>query len=181
MTTASSAVNRYLSTGAVDPNFGTGGESATPTGVAANGLAIQVDGSILVAGSAASSVGSQTDMASPASRRPRYDPSFGTNGVMLSDLGGTGVNRAYAVGLTGEGKVVAAGIVDANQDRTFTFAAVDPSPVDQVADFTFRDRLGTDLHRRRTGLSGLTATHTYDDRDVQARVQATDKDGLRAR
>ena len=97
--------------GRLDPSFGRGGIVLTPlgfAGAAARAVAIQTDGRVVAAGSTL-----------PAPREPddfalvRYtlagklDPSFGTGGKVLKDLGGD--DEVFAVAVQKDGKIVAVG------------------------------------------------------------------------
>ncbi|MEX1102343.1 MAG: delta-60 repeat domain-containing protein [Actinomycetota bacterium] len=102
------AVVRYDTGGTPDPGFGTGGvvtTDLTPGFDIANGVAIQPDGKILVAGSAGTN--------RPKFALVRYgtdgtpDPTFGDGGLVITPYGIWGVARALA--LQSNGKIVLAG------------------------------------------------------------------------
>ena len=120
-TTTDFALVRYTSAGALDPTFGTSGKVTTPVGSArAYGLsvALQINGKIIVAGSA--NTGSGTDFA-----LVRYtsagvlDPTFGTGGKVLTPVG-SGDDQGHSVALQSDGKIVMAGYVG----PSFDFALV---------------------------------------------------------
>ncbi len=107
------ALTRFDADGAVDPTFATGGTATVGFGgglsVEARDLALQPDGRIVVAGSTGAKFGSPTDFAVArylADGTP--DPSFGAGGVVVTDWHGT-TDRAYAVLIQDDGKIVVAG------------------------------------------------------------------------
>ena len=98
---------RYRPDGTLDPRFGGDGIVIDEQiGGAANAVAVQADGSVLVAGSA--TFRGTLDFAL-ARYRPdgRLDRRFGTRGVTTTDLGGSDVANALAV--QRDGKVVLTG------------------------------------------------------------------------
>jgi uncharacterized delta-60 repeat protein len=104
------AVARYDSTGALDNTFGTSGIVTTPIGTGAdiaNGIAIQSDGKIVLAGWSFN--GSYDKFAVV-----RYDntgildASFGTGGIVTTSLG-TLNDGARAVAIESNGKIVVTG------------------------------------------------------------------------
>lgn len=105
-------VKRFLADSSADTSFAAGGEFVTTAGNHAYALALQVDGKILAAGDASSTEGSQRDfVVVRLTSAGALDASFGTGGVVRTDLGGIS-NTAYGLGLTSEGRVVAAGVAD---------------------------------------------------------------------
>jgi uncharacterized delta-60 repeat protein len=86
-----------------------------------SGVAIQGDGKIVVAG-AANPGGSQNQSFGVAryAASGTLDPTFGSGGIALTALASSGPDRATAVAIQADGKVVAAGIThDANHDDEF--------------------------------------------------------------
>ena len=91
---------RYLPSGALDPHFGTGGIVTTRVlgGSFANGLAIQRDGRLVVAGRAADPSRNYRNVVAVARYLPSgaLDPSFGSGGVVIDargqDAGGIAVD-----------------------------------------------------------------------------------------
>lgn len=64
------------------------------------------------------------------------------------------------------------------QTQTFTFGAMDPSPVDAAAPFTYTINWGDGSTETATGLSGLERGHVYTTNgSYTVTVRATDKDG----
>jgi uncharacterized delta-60 repeat protein len=100
---------RYLPDGTPDNSFGTGGllELPNPSGAIEIGYALarQGDGKIVVAGQ---SGGDFLVVRVTAGGQP--DGSFGTNGRRVIDFGGE--DRAHAVALQPDGKIVAVGVKD---------------------------------------------------------------------
>ncbi|GAA1553350.1 hypothetical protein GCM10009827_087580 [Dactylosporangium maewongense] len=108
------AVMRFMPGGALDTSFGAGGKVLTSfnTGRSldtAKAVAIQSNGRIVVAG--ISNAGGSDDFAvTRYNRDGTLDATFGTGGKVLTDLGGLhGVDRAGAVALQANGKIVVAG------------------------------------------------------------------------
>jgi uncharacterized delta-60 repeat protein len=106
------ALARYRKSGALDSGFGSAGRVTTDFGLqasAAHAVAVQPDGKIVVAGVAGGgSTGAEIALA-------RYDaggaldPSFGSGGRVLTDLGGGSFEAAFAMVLQPDGKIVVAG------------------------------------------------------------------------
>lgn len=95
--------------GQLDPTFGTAGLVATPLGpygltTTANDVAMQPDGKFVAAGAAGVNVG-----------LARYNPNgtldttFGNNGTVVSDFAPATSDRANAVAIQADGKIVIAG------------------------------------------------------------------------
>ena len=105
-------VVRYLADGNLDTSFGDGGRKVLSFEAqsVANGsdLAVQADGKIVLAGWAL--VGSSADFAL-ARLNPdgSVDASFGANGEVTTDLGGT-IDAGEALALQPDGKLLVAGI-----------------------------------------------------------------------
>ncbi len=106
-------VERYNADGSLDDKFGTNGIVVTPIGRGAmnyvNGLALQADGSIIQAGTAI--VNSQGDTGFALVRYMpdgSLDTSFGTNGIVLTNLGST-TTAAYGIAVQLDGKILATG------------------------------------------------------------------------
>jgi uncharacterized delta-60 repeat protein len=115
------AIARYKTDGALDPTFDGDGLVTTNLGTgsdSANSVAIQPDGSIVVAG-----------MAQDDTALVRYTPTgqldatFGTGGIKLGGLGITAVARGVA--LTPDGKIELAGYVFGTHGRDFLLARYD--------------------------------------------------------
>jgi len=109
---------RFLANGALDPNFGSGGTTSTDfadfRNETANGILLQADGKIVVAGTAEAQSGSGHGNFALA----RYnvngilDTTFLINGKGITDLGGD--DRASAIAIQADGKIVVAGSTGGN-------------------------------------------------------------------
>ena len=110
--------------GDLDPTFGDAGKVVTtyPNGAAANEVAIQPDGKIVIAGW----VGGRFAVA-------RYlpggtlDPEFGTDGLVKTPIGARG-DEANAVALLPDGRIVAAGT--SNQERAIVVRYLEDGTLD---------------------------------------------------
>jgi uncharacterized delta-60 repeat protein len=122
---------RYTSGGSLDATFGSGGKVTTQV-VFGDGeddaifaLAIQIDGRIIAAGQAnfAQDFGMVRYLANGA-----LDTSFGTNGIVTTDFGGT-TDRALGMALQVDGKIVLAGAANLTTGSTgdFGLARYNPS------------------------------------------------------
>jgi uncharacterized delta-60 repeat protein len=128
------AIARYVRDGSLDPSFSGNGVQVTDidTYDQANAVDLQDDGGIVVAGNSSGPDPYDEDFAL-ARYRPdgSLDPGFGAAGVALTDFGRG--DRAWAVRLQPDGKIVAAG--DSSNPRLSDFAlarygaagALDPS------------------------------------------------------
>jgi uncharacterized delta-60 repeat protein len=109
--TDDTALVRYRPDGRLDPSFGSGGIVVTPLSDAldmASDVLVQRDGRILVAGL---SVGSHQDIAVVRYRADgRLDRSFGTGGVVVTDVAG-GADSAGGVAVQRDGRIVVGGSV----------------------------------------------------------------------
>jgi uncharacterized delta-60 repeat protein len=107
----------------LDPSFGNGGKVVTDfTGSTDVGfaIAIQPDGKILVGGSAANTNTNGTDYGlARYNTDGSLDQGFGTNGKVLTDVGGQG-DFISAIALQPDGKIVAAGF--SFTDNIFDFS-----------------------------------------------------------
>ncbi len=99
------ALARFLADGRLDPSFDDDGLVATDIGSedTANGLAIQKDGRIVVAGTDDSDF-----ILARYKKNGALDPTFDGDGRVVTDFG-SGPARAAAVALQKDGKIVAAG------------------------------------------------------------------------
>lgn len=138
------ALVRYTSTGALDTTFGNGGAVLTQltnaygATTAISALALAPDGRMVVAGSAgvggAGNSGSQS-----AFVLARYTPAgvldatFGTGGVVVSQLGSAGNSGASSLLLRPNGEIVAGGLASDNGQTKFALAAYNAAGVPDPA------------------------------------------------
>lgn len=107
--TMSSSVLRYNANGTLDNSFGTGGivQITEPTpnveGLAL-ALAIQQNGKILTAG-----IRNLTFAVARYNANGTLDTTFGTNGIVTTIVGETGIDRIYSLAVQSDGKIIAAG------------------------------------------------------------------------
>jgi uncharacterized delta-60 repeat protein len=108
---------RYNTDGSLDTSFGTGGIVTTDilsgTLDIANGLAIQTDGKLVIAGCTASAgncAGGADILVARYTITGTLDTSFGTNGLVITDLSGTGsLDVAHDVVVQPDGRIVVGG------------------------------------------------------------------------
>jgi uncharacterized delta-60 repeat protein len=119
------AIVRYTPDGSVDSTFTGGGAAITPIGPSddeVRALAVQPDGKIVAAGWSFN--GSNYDFALVRyTANGSLDSSFGTNGKVVTPIG-SGDERAFAVALQPDGKIVAAGRSHDDATGTNDFAVV---------------------------------------------------------
>ncbi|HEV8268515.1 MAG TPA: hypothetical protein VGR00_09790, partial [Thermoanaerobaculia bacterium] len=119
------ALVRYATNGTPDPMFGSGGLVTTSFGASisavATAVAIQGDGKIVVAGYALVS-GTYAMALARYDSGGTPDPMFGSGGTVTTSYGPTSDEKAFALALQGDGKIVAAGTT--NMGGTDDFAVV---------------------------------------------------------
>jgi uncharacterized delta-60 repeat protein len=127
------AVARFNSDGTLDASFGAGGTLTTDFGGApealADALSIDPEGRILVAGTRGS--GAATDFV--VARYDAFgapDASFGSNGLVTTDLGGT--DALQDIALQENGRIVVAGF--ASGDMALARYLGDPTAIEVAAD-----------------------------------------------
>jgi len=124
------AVLRYDRDGVLDAGFGTGGKVVTEAGAGdsqALAVALQPDGKIVVAGAANGGASGLDFVVLRYLADGRPDPSFGTGGQVLVPFG-NGTDRARAVAVQPDGKIVAAGEADvATTGNDFALVRLDAS------------------------------------------------------
>jgi uncharacterized delta-60 repeat protein len=110
------ALARYDAEGRLDPSFGDGGTTVTAVGVwsTAEAMALQEDGSIVVAGGAAFPDAGQRMFVGRYTPGGMLDPGFGDAGISTAPAFPIGpypstVDSAYAIAVQTDGKVLAAG------------------------------------------------------------------------
>ena len=116
------ALARYRSNGSLDPTFSGDGRRTTDFGGfvdVANGVAIQDDGKIVLAGEDGSSFGFGL-----ARYRPNgsLDPSFSGDGKKTTTFASSEAAVANGVALQRDGKIVAAGWASSNSSESFALA-----------------------------------------------------------
>jgi uncharacterized delta-60 repeat protein len=109
------AVARYNSNGTLDATFDTDGKKTIPFGAPSsaqvNGLAIQPDGKIVLAGG--DNIPTAGDFAlARLNSNGTLDTTFGTGGRVVTNVGG--IDEAFSVALRADGKIVAAGMTGTN-------------------------------------------------------------------
>jgi uncharacterized delta-60 repeat protein len=121
--TADFALARYNTNGSLDTSFSGDGKQTTDfgvgAGVGANGVALQVDGKIVVAGLAGGGATGNDFALTRYNPDGSLDPSFSGDGKRRTNLGGS--DGANGVALQGDGKIVAVG-VGLGTDGTSDFA-----------------------------------------------------------
>src|SRR5688500_11215319 len=142
------ALARYNTDGTLDTTFGTGGKvttdfySSTDT---VNALALQADGKIVVAGSAAYINGNCDFALARYNTDGTLDNTFVANGILVTDFDGE-CDVARAVALQPDGKIIAAGAarVGGSFDPVFGLTRYNP---DGSLDTTFdgNGKLATDF------------------------------------
>jgi uncharacterized delta-60 repeat protein len=106
------ALARYTADGILDPSFGLGGKVVTdlfgPGENWAHAVAIQADGKLVVAGTSGDETGGDFALARYTADG-RLDPSFGSGGTVVTEVGASGEDSASALAIQADGKIVAAG------------------------------------------------------------------------
>ncbi len=115
------ALARYTTEGLLDTTFGTGGVVTTDLGGndRAQGVAIQPDGRIVVAGLSGGAGGYDFALAR-YDRDGTLDATFGSGGLVTTNFGGD--DGAMDVAIGSDGKILAAGFGDVGFGRDFALA-----------------------------------------------------------
>jgi uncharacterized delta-60 repeat protein len=121
------ALARYNPDGTLDPGFGAGGKVTTSFGgtdEAANAIAVQADGKLVAAGWACASANWPCNDFALARYNPdgTLDSGFGTGGEVTTNFAGqfySGDDRANALVVQSDGKLVAAGTTDIPGEGTY--------------------------------------------------------------
>jgi len=107
------ALTRHLRDGGLDPSFGSGGKVITQVGArgdSARAIAVQPDGKIVVAGWTDATGIDANFLVLRYRADGSLDPGFADGGRFILPIGGgNGTDRAYAVAIQDDGKIVAAG------------------------------------------------------------------------
>jgi uncharacterized delta-60 repeat protein len=112
------ALARYTTDGSLDPSFGGDGQVTTDFGRAAlaDGVALQADGKIVAAGYSGRLDSDASDFAlARYNADGSLDRTFGTSGMVITDLGG--VDYAVEVAIHKDGRIVAAGASRSSSGR----------------------------------------------------------------
>lgn len=123
------AIVRYNADGTLDTSFGTNGITITDLGGTDSddyikNMVIQSDGKIVAAGNHETA----TDIDFAVVRynsNGTLDTSFGTGGIVLTDLNGGDEDFARGVGLQADGKIVVGGYTGTNAGRNFAIVRYD--------------------------------------------------------
>lgn len=109
----------YSQDGTLDTSFGTGGKVVSPINgdERANALVIQPDGKIVVAGYTYSSVYGNDIACLRYNTNGTLDATFGTNGVATLDLQLGSDDKAMAIDIQSDGKLVVAGYSDNGSNK----------------------------------------------------------------
>lgn len=150
---------RYDSTGNLDNTFGNGGIVSTTLGMSLDGaqaMKIQPDGKIILAGSSIINLPSYSDFALIRFNTDgTFDNTFGTNGVVTTSIGSFH-DRAYAIALQTDGKIIAAGrTVDTSSAYKFAVIRYDS---DGSVDSTFgtNGTVTTSFINNDAGITAMT-------------------------
>lgn len=130
------AVARYNSDGSLDASFGNGGKVTTAlvanTNDVASDLAIQQDGKIVVVGHTYESRKGDVFAIVRYNGDGSLDSSFGTGGVVMTDFSGDDKDcdgscndRAQAMAIQRDGRIVAVGFTTTTSARSFALARYD--------------------------------------------------------
>ncbi len=120
-------VVRYNTDGSTDSTFGTNGLVVTPVGTGSSfdipkSIAIQTNGKIVVGGKSPN--GSNNNFAAVRyNTNGSIDSTWGTGGIVTTDLGGT-AESINAIAIQSNGRIVAAGESDAQSPSARRFAVV---------------------------------------------------------
>jgi uncharacterized delta-60 repeat protein len=125
--------------GQLDPTFGSGGKVRSSVGLAfdiVGAVAIQEDGKIVVVGSSSNSVTGFDFAVARYTVDGKFDTSFGSGGTVTRDFQRSD-DRAVAVAIQGDGKIVLAGTVNVPGPNTHSDFAVIRVHADGRLDQTF--------------------------------------------
>ncbi len=123
--------------GSLDPTFGTGGKvitSITNGSDKANGVVIQTDGKILVAGNSSSSVTGKDFVFVRYKSDGSLDNTFGNSGITTTDIQLGSDDVANSISIQPDGKIVLAGYTNNGSDKN---AAIVRYKIDGTPDSTF--------------------------------------------
>jgi len=106
------ALVRYTASGALDEDFGTAGQVITPIGISTDfgqSVALQSDGRIVVAGYSLNASGNSDFALVRYLSNGALDATFGANGNVTTDIGGTADGYGHAVVVQSGNKLMTAG------------------------------------------------------------------------
>jgi len=145
------ALARYLATGVLDPDFGSGGKVifSILDDDFGRRVVVQPDGKIVIAGSVCVDLGSGNSYcylgAARVDERGALDPSFAGTGKVYTDVGGTRGGSAFNVALQSDNKIIVVGVHQLNADSSLMNAILLRYQPDGSLDPTF-------------GLNGISET-----------------------
>ncbi|MGF1472591.1 MAG: hypothetical protein ACFB50_12750 [Rubrobacteraceae bacterium] len=161
------ALARYNANGSLDTSFGRRGIVTTDVGGSgseANSVALQPDGRIVAVGAADTGVVNQRFALARYNADGSLDTSFNSKGgVVVTDIGGSGISVANAVALQPDGKIVAAGFIEIGGSGEFRFALARYNE-DGLLDTSF-------------GSGGIVTTDVEGSGDSAANAVAIQRDG----
>ena len=114
------AFNVFSQVQSLDTNFGTGGKVVTSiTGGSdkAYGVALQADGKIIVAGMATSTISGRDFACVRYNADGSLDTTFGTAGIVTTDIQTGSDDVAYSLAIQADGKIVLAGYSDNGSNK----------------------------------------------------------------
>jgi uncharacterized delta-60 repeat protein len=124
------ALARYNADGSLDTSFGNGGKVTTsinPFGSAAEAVAVEPDGRIVVAGYTSTDGNTRMFLVARYKSDGSPDTSFGSGGIAHADLGDSTQSTAFAVGVEPDGRILVAGNTRVGGNYRFGLARFNPS------------------------------------------------------
>jgi len=128
---------RYNTDGSLDNSFGNGGIRVTIIGIdsEANSIAIDQDGYIIAGGRTYS--GNHNFALARYNENGNLDTSFGINGIVITNFGGSSQEFGRSLALQSDGKILLASEIFINNDIDFAvaryYAELDPVPVELIS------------------------------------------------
>ena len=124
------ALIKYDSNGSIDTSFGTSGQVIIDTGIGADAVVksiIQNDGKILIAGWITDATSDRDFAVVKLNSDGTLDTSFGTNGIVQTDISSNSVDSARDMILQDDGKIVVVGGSSFNSDNDFAIVRYENS------------------------------------------------------
>jgi uncharacterized delta-60 repeat protein len=118
---------RYNQDGSLDSTFGNGGKVVTDATASPDpvfDVKVTSSGKIVVGGSTGFYPGGGDFLLLRYNADGSLDPSFGSGGIVTTDFGSS--DTAFAIGLTADGKIVAAGATNSSDPGDFAVARYNP-------------------------------------------------------